>query len=95
MTDNHLHQLLVSEPDRSLDHLEADIWRGEARQMAAWRRQKFIASCQTAVLSVAIIVSVGAGILTGGRNGPAYSTPTLLTDGVDIAPSNLLFGNRQ
>lgn len=95
MTDSQLHRLLASDVDRSLDHLEADIWRGEAQQAATWRLQKFIASCQTAVLSVAIMVSVGAGVWTGGRDGPAHPAPMLLTDGLDIAPSTLLFGNRQ
>lgn len=91
MIDKYLLELLERGPDRPLDNLESDIWRGEARQAEAWRAQKFVASCQVGALVLAIVASSISGISLADKPRPT-GAPTLLGDGIELAPSSRLLG---
>jgi hypothetical protein len=91
MIENDIHQLDRRPLDRSLDMLEADIWRGvEARALKRQAARK-VASFQCVVMVCALFGSVAAGVSVGRPSrteGPALAFPT----GFELMPSSLLLG---
>ena len=92
MIDNDISSLAEQPTDRSLDHLEADIWAGVAAQTVARQTGRIIASCQAGVMIVALVGAAAAGATTATLD----RTPgTIITSaGADFAPSTLLLGKR-
>ena len=86
MTDDMIGRLAARDGDRSLDHLEQDIWERE-RSFKANRR---LISCQGLVLSLAVLLSAAGGATA------ARAVPPPVTDwfgGIgQSAPATLLFG---
>ena len=92
MIENDIWQLDQRPLDRSLDTLEADIWRGVAAR--AQRRQVAgkLVSVQWVVMFVALFGSVAAGVSVGRPN--RTEGPTLaFTTGSEFTPSSLLLGD--
>jgi hypothetical protein len=93
MIDNDLRQLDERALDHSLDHLEADIWRGVAayaRQREAARR---VASFQGVVIVLALLGSAAVGVNMARPGSPA-GDPVVLASGAELMPSHLLLGER-
>ncbi|MDE2265463.1 MAG: hypothetical protein KGL29_06150 [Alphaproteobacteria bacterium] len=92
MIDDDLSRIARQPPDRSLDHLEADVWAGVATLSAARRTGRIVASCQAAVMLVVLVVAAATGASTaaGDRSPGTFITAA----GADYAPSTLLLGQR-
>ncbi len=91
MIDNDIRRLDERELDRSLDQLEADIWRGVAargRERAVARR---VTVLQGVVMGVALVCSIGVGIGIARPSGGSVSFASL-TAGSELMPSTLLLG---
>lgn len=92
MIDDDLSRITRQPADRPLDHLEADVWAGVAARTAARRTGRIVASCQAAVMLVALVgaAAAGASTVTADRSPGAFITAA----GADYAPSTLLLGQR-
>lgn len=91
MIDDELRQLGQLKLDRSLDHLESDIWRRIAvrsQNRVAVRRR---ASLQSLVMAFALVGSVAVGITTTRSQVPPRGQATLAL-GMELTPSTLLLG---
>lgn len=89
MIDDELRKLSEAELDRSLEHLESDIWRRLAvrsQSRAAVRRR---ASLGTVVMAVAVVGSVTIGI-TATRSHASIRVQEMLAFGSELTPSSLL-----
>lgn len=93
MIDADIRRLCEQEPEPALDGLEADIWAGIAAHAATRKRIRRVALCQTAVMTLAMVVSVAAGLVLATTSEPAHAGGLTLP-GIDLAPSHLLFGAR-
>ncbi len=92
MIDDDLTKLANGPTDKPLDHLEADVWAGVAARRMARRTGRIIASCQAAVMLVALVGAAAAGASTAAV---VRSPGALITSaGADYAPSTLLLGQR-
>ncbi|MDE2184903.1 MAG: hypothetical protein KGJ78_17965 [Alphaproteobacteria bacterium] len=93
MIDTDISSLAEQPADRSLDHLEADIWAGIAAQTVARRTGRIVASCQAGVMIVALVGAAAAGASTATFDHTSSST-IITSAGADFAPSTLLLGKR-
>lgn len=90
--DDELRRLGEIGVDRSLEHLESDIWRRLAtrnQHRAAVRRRT---SLQSAVMAFTLVVSVAIGITATRLHEPARGQPVLAL-GLELAPSSLLLSD--
>lgn len=92
MIDADIRTLSEQEPVPALDGLEAGIWAGIAARATARKVVRLVALWQTAVMALAMVVSIAAGLATSSE--PA-SASVLAVPGMELAPSHLLFGTRQ
>ena len=74
-----------------LDGLESDIWRRERHIRALQSASRLLASWQTLVLVLAIMVSAAAGAAAAGHLVPASG----FVAEESLTPSNLLLGSRR
>ena len=89
MIDDELRRLGEMKLDRSLEHLESDIWRRLAvrsQNRAAVRRR---ASLQSAVMVFAFVWSVAIGITATRSHAPTHGQ-AMLALGLELTPSSLL-----
>ena len=91
MIEDDIRQLDLRPPDRSLELLEADIWRGVAARALKRQVARKIASFQCVVLVCALFGSIAAGISVG-RPGRAAGAAVALATGSELMPSSLLLG---
>ena len=94
MIDDDIHQLEQRPVDRSLDNLEADVWRGVGARALKRQAARKVVSFQCVVMVCALFGSVAAGISIGrpGRTeGPALAFAT----GSELMPSSLLLGGHR
>lgn len=89
MSDQDIHRLVTSSPDRSLEGLEAAVWQGVARHHVDRRIGNTAALFQAGVVTLAILI-VGAAGASSAMHMRSSSNP--LAVGSEHAPSNLLFG---
>ena len=94
MIEDDLHQLDQRPLDRSLDMLEADIWRGVAARALKRQAARKVASFQCVVMVSALIGSVAVGISIG-RPGPTEVAAVVLATGSELMPSSLLLGGHR
>lgn len=90
MMDDDLRAIMGQRPDRTLSHLEADIWAGVRKAELTRRTGRVIASCQLVVLVAALIGSAVAGAASVAATSP--ETGDIGHAGADLAPSTLLLG---
>ncbi len=88
MIDAELHALAGLAPDRPLDGLETDIWAGVDARRRELAHARVIASCQGAVLVLAVLGALAAGRWTT----PSAHERWLTAPGAALAPSALLIG---
>ena len=89
MIDDELRQLGELKLDRSLEHLESDVWRRLAvrsQNRAAVRRR---VSLQSVVMVFTLVGSVVTGITATRSHAPTRGQ-SMLALGMDLAPSSLL-----
>jgi len=77
--------------DRSLDQLEADVWKGVDARVREKRISTAVISCQATVFAIAVMVSVVAGTQVGEAMSQSQELVFLSTR-ADLAPSTLLIG---
>lgn len=89
MIEDELRQLGEHKIDRSLEHLESDIWRRLAvrhQHRAAVRRRL---SVHSAVIAFTMVGSVVTGITATRSPALTHGRPVLAL-GLDLVPSSLL-----
>ena len=94
MIEDDIHQLDQRPLDRSLESLEADIWRGVAARALKRQAGRKVVSFQCVVMICALFGSVVAGISVGRPShteGPAWAFAT----GSELMPSSLLLGGHR
>ena len=94
MIENDIRQLDERALDRSLDQLEADIWRGVAARTRQRQTARRVTSFQGGVMALGLLGSVAAGISLA-RSGGAMGAESVLTAGSELMPSSLLLGERR
>lgn len=94
MIDADIRTLNEREPIPPLNGLEAAIWTGIAARATARKGIRLVALGQTAVMAFAMLASIAAGVLLASSRGSA-SASVLAVPGLELAPSQLLFGARQ
>lgn len=89
MIEDDIHRLDQRPLDRSLDLLEADIWRGVAARTLKRQVARKVISLQCIVMVSALFGSVTAGV-SMGRPGHAQGAATVFATGSELMPSSLL-----
>ena len=92
--DDLLERLAAEPIDRSLDQLQADIWRSVARRRVEFRTAAALAPVSMASVGLALAIGVLVGVVTAANDVvfPHHSgTFSVVTD---LAPSTLLEGAR-
>lgn len=91
MTDEDIQALLRATPDRSLDDLEAAVWRGVAAREAANRKLMTLSVLQSGALVLVMLISVSWGAMNarswGESEGLGVFSPRMA-----LAPSTRLIG---
>jgi hypothetical protein len=94
MIEDDIHQLDQRPLDRSLEMLEADVWRGVGARALKRQAARKVVSIQCVVMVCALFGSVAAGISTsrpGRTEGPSLAFAT----GAELMPSSLLLGGHR
>ena len=91
LIDDDIQKLDRQAGARSLNGLEADIWKGLEARVQANRTFRTIISCQVAVLAVALFSSVAAGTHFA-MNVTPRPIPNTLTVATELSPSARLIG---
>lgn len=94
MIEDDIHQLDQRPLDRSLDMLEADIWRGVAARTLKHKAARKMASVQCIVMVCALFGSVAAGVSVA-RPGSTEGAAMVLATGSELMPSSLLLGEHR
>ena len=94
MIEDDIHQLDLRPLDRSLDMLEADIWRGVAARALKHKAARKMASFQCIVMVCALLGSVAAGVSVA-RPGHTESAAVVFATGSELTPSSLLLGEHR
>jgi hypothetical protein len=89
MLDQDIHRLNARE-QVDLDQLEADIWRRERHVLAQRTTNRWLASWQGLVLTLAVVTSAATGAMAATR----LAHPAGFVAEERLAPSNLLLGTR-
>ena len=92
--DNLLERLAAAPLDRSLDQLQADIWRGVARRRAELQTTAALAPVALASVSVALAMGVLVGGATAATAVIFPHSSDALSAVAELAPSTLLEGGR-
>lgn len=94
MIDADIVKLSERDPGAKLEGLEAQIWARVAERATARKSIRTVAVYQMAVMAFAMIGSISVGlVLASGAFSPQVANLTL--PGIELAPSQLLFGVRQ
>ena len=91
MIEEDIRQLDERAMDRSLDRLEADMWRGVALRARQREAARQVTSFQAVVMVLALLASVAAGISVARPDG-ATTARVLLFPETALLPSSLLLG---
>ena len=91
MIENDIRRLDGGGLDRSLDQLEADIWRGVAARSRERAVARKVTILQGVVMAFALLGSIGVGIGIARPGGAPVSLASLTT-GSELMPSTLLLG---
>ncbi len=92
MIDDYLREIGEAGLDRTLDDLEADIWRRLAVRSQYREVARRRVSLQSLVMVIGLIGSIAGGI-NAARPAIAAHGRVVLTLGSDLAPSSLLLGH--
>ncbi|MEO8927736.1 MAG: hypothetical protein ABI306_11300 [Caulobacteraceae bacterium] len=92
--DDLLGRLAAEPIDRSLDRLQADIWRGVARRRAEARTAAMLAPVALASVGLALAMGVVVGGVTAVAKVAAPHGSSAFSVAADLAPSTLLEGGR-
>lgn len=87
MLEEQLKRLGESAPDRSLETLEADVWRGVALRRHETALARRVISLQGGLLLLAIVGSAAAGIKSVES---ARAPASALMPGASLTPAYLL-----
>ncbi len=93
MIEDDIHELDQCPLDRSLDLLEADIWRGVTARALSHQADRKVASIQCIVMVCALFGSVAAGISVVRPSRTAGAA--VLATGSELMPSSLLLRERR
>jgi hypothetical protein len=93
VSDEDIRALTGQPPDRSLDTLEADVWKGVDARLETNRTSRLVLSCQALVVGAAILVSLMAGTQIGHALAKDVPQHGLFATGMEHAPSTLLLGH--
>jgi hypothetical protein len=94
MNDADIVKLSERDSRAELDGLESQIWAAVAERAIARKGVRSVALYQTAVMALAMVGSISAGIVLA--SGATTTQVTYLTvPGIELMPSRLLFGSRQ
>ena len=94
MIDADIVKLSKRDPGGKLDGLEAQIWVRVAERAAARKDVRTVAAYQMAVMAFAMIGSISAGLVLAS-GAPAPQVANIALPGIELAPSQLLFGISQ
>jgi len=93
MAQDDLEDLLRRGPDRPLDGLEADVWRGVATREAGDRRLRAKASAQACLALVALLAGLAAGGISARHGQREVAELGVFSPHAALAPSSRLIGS--
>lgn len=92
MIDDDIRSLTGQAPDRPLDTLEADVWKGVDARLEANRISRLVLSYQALVAATALVLSLVAGNQIGHTLARDVTEHDSFATGMEHAPSTLLLG---
>ena len=95
MLEADIQKLVDRDLDRSLDTLEADVWRGIEANARMSRTIDVITAWQAVVVALALITGVATGNVVARANATDTSQLGTFSPNTGLAPSTLLLGGRR